>query len=78
MNEFISFALGVFVLLLGFPIGSLLAKQTKGELKAGQGWFKIILLVSFIGAVISLIVRNDVLMFGFLFMFIITSRSLRR
>ena len=64
------------VLILGFPIGGFLAKQTKEELKSGQSWFKIILGITFLGAVISLIIRHDALMFGFLFMFVITSRSL--
>ena len=76
MNEILSFVIGIVILILGFPIGSLLAKQTKEELKSGQKWFRVILLISGIGAIISLIVRNDALMFGFLFMFIITSRSL--
>jgi len=76
MNELIKFAIGIFVLLLGFPIGSLLKKLTKEELKSGQIWFKLLIVFAFIGAIISLISGNDILLFSFLFIGIVTSRSL--
>ena len=76
MNEFMIFIIGIIVLILGFPIGDFLAKQAKEELKPGQEWFKLILFVCFIGAIVSLFLRNDVLLFSFLFIFVITSRSL--
>ena len=76
MQEMIKFILGIIVLALGFPIGNYLAKNTKEELKSGQIWFKLIMLVGFAGAIIGLIIRNDVLMFTFLFIIVVTSRSL--
>ena len=76
MSEIIKFIVGIIILILGFPIGNFLAKITKEELKFGQKWFKLIILLSFIGAVISVFFKNDVLLFSFLFIAIITSRSL--
>jgi len=77
MNTIIQFTIAVVVLGLGFPIGNYLARLTKEELKYGQKWFKIIILVSLISAVLSLFIKNDVLLFAFLFMAIVTSRSLK-
>ncbi len=78
MQEYISLVIGIVVLLLGIPLGSYLAKITKDERKAGQRWFKLIIIISFIGAIVSAILQNDVLFFGFLFIAIVTSRSLRK
>jgi len=78
MEEVVKIVIGIFVLLLGFPIGNLLAKQTKEELKPGQFWFKLIILASFLGVILSLIFRNDVLLFTFSFIAIVTSRSLSK
>ena len=78
MLEVLKFIIGILVLAIGFPLGNYLAKATKEELHAGQRWFKLIILASFIGAILSLILGNDALMFGFLFMAIITRRSLKK
>jgi len=78
MQEILKFIIGIAVLIVGFPIGIFLAKLTKEELKSGQIWFKLIILTSAIGAVVSLILENDVLLFSFLFIIIVTSRSLRK
>ncbi len=78
MQEIIRLLIGIFVLILGIPIGNLLARWTKEELGAGQRWFKIIILFSLIGSLISLISGNDILLFTFLFIMIVTSRSLRK
>ncbi len=77
MQEAIKLIIGVCVLILGIPIGRFLASRTKEELKGGQNWFKLIIFVSLIGTVVSLIVRNDVLLFTFLFIGIVTWESLR-
>ncbi len=77
MQELYKFPIGIVFLILGIPIGNLLARWTGEELKSGQKWFKIIILFSLIGSVISLIFRNDLLLFTFLFMMIVTSRSLK-
>jgi hypothetical protein len=78
MQEIYSILIGISVLFIGFFIGNFLAKITKDESKAGQKWFKIIILASAIGAIITLIIGNDALLFSFLFFMVVTSRSLRR
>ena len=77
MQQIIRLIIGVLVLALGFPLGILLAKKTKEELKSGQRWFSIIIIISLIGGVVGLIIGNDVLFFSFLFIAIVTSRSLK-
>ncbi|PIN91570.1 hypothetical protein COU57_00065 [Candidatus Pacearchaeota archaeon CG10_big_fil_rev_8_21_14_0_10_32_14] len=78
MEEMVKLYIGIFILILGIPIGNFLGKFTKEELKNGQIWFKIIILVCMIGSIISLILWNDYLLFTFLFITIVASRSLRR
>lgn len=77
MNELIKIGLGVVFLIFGWFIGKFLANITLEELKSGKKWFKLIIFVSFIGAITSLIFRNDVLMFTFLFITIVTAGSLK-
>ncbi|MDP3986684.1 MAG: hypothetical protein Q8P81_00470 [Nanoarchaeota archaeon] len=72
-----SFLIGAFVLLLGLPIGNYLAGLTKEELKSGQIWFRRLIVLALAGAIISLFIGNDALLFSFLFIAIVTSRSLR-
>lgn len=76
MEEFIKILIGVIFLALGFPIGIFLAKKTKEELRGGQKWFRLLIIICLIGGVVSLILGNDALMFSFLFIAIVTSRSL--
>ena len=78
MIELTKLILGILILLIGIPIGNFLAKFTKEELKSGQKWFKIIILLSFIGALFSLLFYNDYLLFSFLFIAIVTSRCLKK
>ena len=78
MTELSMIAIGIVVLALGIPIGNYLAGQTKEELKAGQFWFKILIILSLAGVLTGLIIRNDFLLFGFAFIAIVTSRSLKR
>jgi|TARA_B100002003_G_C14054793_1_gene507928 hypothetical protein len=77
MQEIIKLFIGILVLISAFPIGSYLAKITKEELKQGKKWFKLIILVSLIGTILSLILKKDILFFSFLFIIIVTSRNLR-
>jgi len=77
MQQIIKILIGISFLALGFPVGDFLANKTKDELKLGQKWFKIIIIVSLIGGLMSLILRNDSLFFSFLFIAIVTSRSLK-
>ena len=78
MQEIFKLLIGVAVLILAFPIGDILAKKTKEELKQGRIWFKIIVYVSLVGGVVGILIGNDVLMFSFFFMALVTSRSLRK
>jgi len=78
MQEFIKIMLSVLILLTGFFIGNYLAKLTKEELKYGQIWFKRIIIISLVGSAISLILKNDSLLFSFLFISVVTSRSLKK
>jgi len=77
MQEAIKILVGVLVLFLGIPVGNYLAKITREELKVGQKWFKRIVILSLVGVLIGLIVGNDVLLFTFSFIAIVTSRSLK-
>ena len=70
--------IGVIVLILGIPIGNILAKYTKEELKDGRKWFNLLIFIGLIGGLVGAIIQNDSLMFSFLFIAIVTIRSLRR
>ena len=78
MLEVTKLLIGIFVIILGVPIGNILAKHTRDEIKDGQPWFKMVTIFSLIGVILSLIFRSDVLLFTFAFIAIVTSRSLRR
>ncbi len=70
--------IGILILFLGIPLGNYLAKITSEELKPGKKWFRLIIFASFIGSIVSLFLKNDALMFTFLFILIVTSRSLKK
>jgi len=78
MQEVIKLLIGILVLVIGFPIGNLLTNVTKEELQKGQKWFKVIIIISLSSGLIGLILKQDVLMFSFFFIAIVTSRSLKR
>jgi len=78
MQELYQILIGIVVLILGIPLGNLLAKATKEELKKRKNTFKIIILLSALGAVAFLLLGNDALLFGLLFIAIVTSRSLKK
>jgi len=78
MQQISQLIVGIIILLLGIPLGNYLAKITKDELKSGQKWFKLIILLSLIGGFFGLIFENDTLLFSFFFIAIITSRSLKK
>lgn len=69
---------GIIFLAMGIPIGNFLAKITKEELRQGRRWFRLIIIISLTGALISLIAKDDVFLFSFLFIAIVTSRSLKK
>lgn len=76
MQQLFQIIIGICVLALGIPIGNLLRRITKDELKSGQVWFKLIIIFSLIGGVVGLVLGNDMLMFSCFFIAIVTSRSL--
>jgi len=76
MNEITKLIIGTIVIFLGIPIGNFLASMTKEELKSGQVWFRIITILSLIIGIIGLIIKNDLVLFSFFFIAIVTSRSL--
>ncbi|VVB83048.1 Uncharacterised protein [uncultured archaeon] len=78
MQQIYQMILGLALLALGIPIGNLLAKATKEELKSGKKYFKILIILSLIGALAFLILGNDILLFSLLFITIVTSRSLKK
>ena len=78
MDNFLRLTMALIFLVLGFPIGFYLRKITKDEIKDGQKWFKLIILAGFIGSLTSLFFRNDIFLFTFLFIVIVTSMSLRK
>lgn len=78
MQEIFKILIGIAVLILGIPIGHILAKNTKEELKKGRKWFLILIALCFIGAILNLILPNDALLFTFLFIAIVTSMSLKK
>ena len=78
MIELIKLSIAILILILGIPIGNYLAKETKEELRSGKKWFKRIVILSLLGVLIGLVTGNDVLLFSFAFIAIVTSRSLRK
>lgn len=78
MQEMIKILIGIIILLIGIPIGNLLARATKEELKQGKKWFSIIIIITLILGFIGLVIGNDSLMFSCFFIAVVTSRSLKR
>lgn len=78
MQEVIKIILGLLSLVLAVFIGNILAKHTKEELKDGKKWFKAILWISFVLALIGIFFMVWSVVFTFLFIFIITMRSIRK
>jgi uncharacterized membrane protein YeaQ/YmgE (transglycosylase-associated protein family) len=76
--EYYQLIVGIIFLICGFFSGNLLAKATKEELKSGKKWFKLLIIISLIGAVVFLFIKKDAILFAFLFMAVVTSRSLKR
>ena len=78
MLDILKILIGIVVLILGIPIGNILARYTEEELKEGEKWFKLLILISLIGGVVGLFLKNDALMFSLFFIAIVTSRSLKK
>jgi len=78
MQTLYIYFIGILVLALGWPIGEFLKYKAKDEIKSSQAWFKAIIIICLIGSLISSFFRNDVLFFSFLFIAVVTSRSLSK
>ena len=78
MLEVFKLLIGIGVLILGFFIGKLLARYTKEELQSGRFWFKILTLIGLVGGIIGLAIGNDVILFTFFFIAIVTAQSLKK
>jgi hypothetical protein len=76
MEEIFKLIIGIFILILGVPIGNLLREKTKDEQKQGRKYFKIIVYSSLVLGFVGLLIGNDWIMFSFFFIAIVTSRSL--
>jgi len=77
MQEIIKILFGIVFLIVGYFAGDFLAKMTKEEIKSGQKYFKLIIVISTFGVIAGLISKNDVLLFSFAFIAIVTSRSIK-
>jgi hypothetical protein len=78
MEEILRIIIGIIALFLAVPAGNYLAAKTREELKAGRKWFKLVIIASLICSVVSAITGNDALLFSFLFIALVTSRSLAK
>jgi len=78
MEQIYLLLIGILFLVSGIPIGKLLAKVTKEELKQGKKWFKLLIILCLTGAIVFIILGNDAILFGLLFIAIVTSQSLKR
>jgi hypothetical protein len=78
MQKILELAIGIVILALGIPVGNILAKATKEELVKGRKWISLLVIISLVGGIVSLILRSDAVMFGFFFIAIVASRSLRK
>lgn len=77
MSNLFQIFISVLILILGIPIGNLLAKYTHEELKQGRKYFNWIILICLAGSILAIIFRNDSIFFSLLFIAIVTSRSLK-
>jgi len=72
--------IAIIIALLGYPVGIIIAKFTKEELKAGKKWFKLIFVICFVAIIISLIfTKGNILLFlitSFIFILLIALASL--
>lgn len=76
MAQLYQYVLAVIMLVFAVPIGDLLAKITKEELRLGKKWFKILVVSSLMLSILFLFIGKQDLFFTLLFIAIMTSRSL--
>ena len=64
------------VILLGIPIGYLVAWLCRDELVEGRNWFKVIIFVAILIGIVMAIIGEDVILWTMLFITIVTFVSL--
>ncbi len=74
--QYLNFIIGIIVLILGVPIGNFLAQKAKEEVRQGQRWIRALAFVGLVGALASLIKGDDVWLFSFAFISVVSSRSI--
>lgn len=55
--EAFQYILLALILIAAFPLGFLLAKMTKEELKSGRIWFKLVIALAIIISIVSIFFR---------------------
>jgi ABC-type sugar transport system permease subunit len=68
----------ILILLTAIPVGLLIAWLTNEELRDGQKWFKLIALLSCVGSVAFLILKNEIVALSLIYMAIVSYMSVRR
>lgn len=75
----LSLILTIIVALAGYPVGLIIARLTKEELKPGRKWFLVIILACIILVILSLIfIQGDALIFlaaAFVFIILLSLAS---
>ena len=71
------YILAVIILSLAFPLGAWLKKMTGEESKQGRKYIIALFYLSVLLSVVSLFLRQDHMVFSFLFILIISYQSLK-
>lgn len=77
MNEWLQLTIGTLALIMGFPIGNILRKKTMDEQVQGKKYFILLTIIGLLGGIFGLILKKDWMLFTFLFIAIVSSRSIR-
>lgn len=70
--------LNIFILVLAIPVGYFIAYLAREELVQGRFWFKILIILSFVGAIGSWVYGFSVLAWTFGFILILALVALRQ
>jgi len=63
----------IIVSLLGIPVGFLLKKFTKEEMKSGRKWFKLISLAAVLSFIFGVVMGDAVIVVSSIFLFFIAA-----
>mgnify|MGYP001584158899 FL=1 len=77
MDSFLTeMILEIIILLLGIPVGYLIALMARDELKAGRKWFGVLVIASILGAVWFYLIGESVIVWSFGFVGVISAVGL--